>query len=93
MAEVAARDEDLHRQLLAIVVEEGMIKDRELEAATRLDELGIESADFVMILMAIEEKFGVYIPVDENLTEAKTVGELLDVVTRHIDEHRRQVAS
>jgi hypothetical protein len=38
MAELAAPDEDLRRQLLAIVVEEGMIKDRELEAATRLDE-------------------------------------------------------
>ena len=93
MAEAAAQDEDLRRDLLAIVVEEGMIKDRTLDAGTRLDELGIESADFVMILMAIEEKYGVYVPVDESLTEAKTVGELLDVVVRHIEDHRRQVAS
>jgi acyl carrier protein len=93
MAELAENGEDLRRSLLAIVAEEGMVKDRELTSETRLDELGIESADFVMILMAIEEKFGVYVPVDESLTEAKTVGELLDVVVRHIDEHRRQEAS
>lgn len=93
MVEAAVQDGDLRAQLLAIVVEEGMIKDRTPAADTRLDELGIESADFVMILMAVEEKFGVYVPVDEKLTEAKTVGELLDVVVGHIEDHRRQVAS
>ncbi|MDK9695827.1 MAG: acyl carrier protein [Siculibacillus sp.] len=93
MADRAALDEDLRRQLLAIVAEEGMVKDRSFDSDTRLDELGIESADFVMILMAVEEKFGVYVPVDEKLTEAKTVGELLAVVAGHIEDHRRQVSS
>ncbi len=93
MAETAERDEDLRRRLLAIVAEEGMVGDRVIDDDQRLDDLGIASADFVMILMAIEEKFGVYVPVDEKLTEAKTVGELIDVVTAHIEEHRRQEAS
>lgn len=93
MAEAAVQDGDLRQQLLAIVVEEGMIKDRTPTADTRLDELGIESADFVMILMAVEEKFGVYVPVDEKLTEAETVGALLDVVVGHIEEHRQKVTS
>lgn len=93
MLDVADKNEELRRQLLVIVAEEGMVQNRELRPEERLDELGIESADFVMILMAIEEKFGVYVPVDERLTEAKTVGELLDVVCGHIEEHRRQVAS
>lgn len=93
MLGVADRNEDLRRQLLVIVAEEGMVQNRELSPEERLDELGIESADFVMILMAIEEKFGVYVPVDERLTEAETVGQLLDVVCAQIEEHRRQVAS
>ncbi len=90
MAEVAEKGEDLRQSLLAIVAEEGMVKDRTIGVDDQLADLGIESADFVMILMAIEEKFGVYVPVDESLTEAKTVGELLDVVVAHIEEHRRQ---
>ncbi len=93
MAETAERDEDLRHRLLAIVAEEGMVGDRAIDDDQRLDDLGIASADFVMILMAIEEKFGVYVPVDEKLTEAKTVGELIDVVTGHIEAHRRQEAS
>jgi acyl carrier protein len=93
MGEATDRDDDLRGQLLKIVADEGMVQTKDIRAEDRLDELGIQSADFVMILMAIEEKFGVYVPVDESLTEAKTVGELLDVVCRHIDEHRREVAS
>lgn len=93
MAETAERDEDLRHRLLAIVAEEGMVGDRAIDEDQRLDDLGIASADFVMILMAIEEKFGVYVPVDEKLTEAKTVGELLDVVAGHVEAHRRQEAS
>lgn len=93
MGEAADRDEDLRRQLLAIVAEEGLVESREIGLEERLDDLGIQSADFVMILMAIEEKFGVYVPVDERLTEAKTVGDLLEVVCRHIEDHRAKVAS
>lgn len=93
MAEAAARDGELQKQLLAIVTEEGMVRDRDIAMDQRLDDLGIESADFVMILMAVEEKFGVYIPVDERLTEAETVGALIDVVCRQIEAHRAQVAS
>lgn len=90
---MTGEEEDLRHQLLAIVAEEGMVGAREIGLDERLDELGIQSADFVMILMAIEEKFGVYVPVDERLTEAKTVGELLDVVCAQIEDHRRKVPS
>ncbi len=93
MAETADRDEELRRQLLTIVAEEGLVESREVGLDERLDEMGIQSADFVMILMAIEEKFGVYVPVDERLTEAKTVGDLLEVVCRHIEDHRAKVPS
>lgn len=90
---MAGGDEELRRELLKIVAEEGMVENRDITADQRLDEIGIQSADFVMILMAIEERFGVYVPVDERLTEAKTVADLLDVVCSHIDNHRRQEAS
>ena len=93
MTDTTGRDEELRASVIAIVAEEGMVRDRQISEEQTLDELGIASADFVMILMAIEEKFGAYVPVDANLTEAKTVGELLDVVCGHIAAHREREAS
>lgn len=52
---------------------------------TMLVDLDIQSADYVMILMAIEERFGTYISVDEELTEAKTVRDLCDLVVGRIE--------
>ena len=75
-------------QLLEIVSEEGMVPREAIKMDAELEVLGIKSADFVMILMAIEEKFGVYLAVDEELTSSKTVGGLLEIVIRRIDEHR-----
>lgn len=83
---------DLRRQLMEIVVQEGMLEGRQVSDTDKLSDVGIESADYVMILMAIEEKFGVYVPVDERLTSAETVGALLDVVTAQIVEHQEKTA-
>jgi len=90
MTDTTDTDLDLTEQLLAIVAEEGMVERDAISLDAELEHLGIKSADFVMILMAIEEKFGVYLSVDDELTGAKTVGELVQVVTRRIAEHREQ---
>ena len=39
-----------------------------------------------MILMAIEEKFDVYISVDSEMSEMETVQDLLDLATKKIAE-------
>ena len=63
-----------------------MIEPDKLKPDTLLEELDIQSADYVMILMAVEEKFGVYVSVDSDLSEARTVGELAQNVARKIKE-------
>ena len=83
---------DLQSQLLDIVVEEGMVDRDALTLDAELASLEIASVDFVMILMAIEEKFGAYIPVDEKLNDAKTVGDLLAVITAKIEAEKSQAA-
>jgi acyl carrier protein len=93
MTTAEAQNEDLRRQLMNIVIEEGMLEGKDIAPDDKLSDVGIQSADFVMILMAIEEKFGAYIPVDERLTSAETVGQLLDVVVAQVVEHREKVAS
>ena len=79
-------DGALLAQLMEIVSKEAMIEPDKLKPDTLLEELDIQSADYVMILMAVEEKFGVYVSVDSDLSEARTVGELAQFVARKIKE-------
>lgn len=83
----------LREKLLDIVAEEGMVDRAALVDDAELDALGIKSADFVLVLMAIESEFGVYLSVDGELSEARTVGAMLDVVVRQINEHQKKAAS
>ena len=75
---------DLARQLIEILAAEAMVDIDKLTPETPLEDLDIQSADYVMILMAVEERFGVYLSVDEELTDAGTVGGLARVVAARI---------
>ncbi len=76
----------LQNDLLDLVAEEAMLERDTLRPEASLDDLDIASADFVMILMAIEEKFGAYISVDNEMADLKTVQDLLDLATKKIAE-------
>ena len=73
-------------RLLDLVAKEGMVEREKLKADATFEELGIQSADMVVVLMAIEEEFGVYIPVDGELAEATTVGDFLKVLSERMKE-------
>jgi acyl carrier protein len=77
---------DLMREVIEIVAAEAMIDDEKLAPDTLLKDLDIQSADFVMILMAVEEKFGVYISIDSEFSDAETVGDLVRIVAAKIAE-------
>ena len=80
----------LSDQLLDIISSEGMIDRDKLTMDSELESFSIESADFVMILMAIEEKFGVYVSVDDELTNAKTLGDLVNIFHERIEESKTE---
>ncbi|WP_435229942.1 acyl carrier protein [Pseudopelagicola sp. nBUS_20] len=80
--------ETLIKELLTLVADEGMVEVSEIAPEKRLDELDIQSADFVMILMAIEEKYNVYISVDNELADVETVQDLIDLVVMKIKEEQ-----
>jgi acyl carrier protein len=92
MNAVETQDSEIRQELMKIVIEEGMIGAREVAADDKLSDLNIASADFMMILMSIEDKFGVYVTVDEKLTSAETVGQLLDVIVERIHASRKESA-
>ena len=73
-------------RLLAIVSREGLVDRAKLVPDATLDSLGIASADVIVMLMAIEEEFGVYIPVDGSLSDSRTVGEFLAAIRPHLDK-------
>ena len=73
------------RNLLDIVAKEGLVDKTSLTLDASMESLGIKSADMVLILMAIEERFGIYIPVDEDLIDAKTVEEFVEAIRKHVD--------
>lgn len=75
---------DLVDTILDIVASEAQIDREALQPDTSLEELSIQSADYVMILLAIEEKFGIYMSVDSELTDARTIGDLLTIVVDKI---------
>ena len=69
---------------------EGMVDLSEITPESRLEDLDIQSADFVMILMALEEEYGVYISVDNELTDVQTVQDLLNLAQAKIEEHQKE---
>ncbi|MBE1291380.1 acyl carrier protein [Shimia sp.] len=80
--------ETLTKELLELVAQEGMVEPSEITPERPLEELDIQSADFVMILMAIEEKYGAYVSVDNELTDVVTVQDLLNLAISKIEAHQ-----
>ena len=76
--------DQIEDRLLSIVSREGLIDRSKLSPDATLDSLGIASADVIVILMAVEEEFGAYVPVDDTLSDARTVGEFLAALRPHL---------
>ncbi len=75
---------ELKKRILDIVASEGAIDMELLKPDAKLAEIDFVSADMIMILMALEDEFDVYIPIDESLSEAETVDALIDSLVTHI---------
>lgn len=84
--------EDIREQLLDIIATEGMVDRAKLTPDATIESIGMASYDMVMILMAIEEKFGVYLSVESELTEVKTLDQLLEALTDRIQTQQAAAA-
>ena len=74
----------LREELLDIIATDGMIPRERLKPDATMDSLNLASYDLVMVLMAIEDKYGIYLTVDAGVTDAKTLDELLDYMAQRI---------
>lgn len=82
-------DDQLTRDLVEVIAKEGMVDLNGVTPETTLESLNIASVDYMMILAAIEEKFEVYVPMDESLAEVKDVGGLIAVLKDHIQKSKQ----
>lgn len=82
-------DDQLTRELIEVIAKEGMVDMTGVGPETTLASLNIASVDYMMILAAIEEKFSVYVPMDESLAEVKDVGGLLEVLKQRIAAEKK----
>jgi acyl carrier protein len=71
-------------KLLDIVAKEGMVDRVSLTMDSTLQSLGLKSSDLLVVLMAVEEQFGVYVPIDDTLSEAQTLGDLVTALAIHL---------
>lgn len=74
----------MERQILDLIISEGNIDPSRITPGATLDSLEVQSMDIVMILMAIEEKFGVYVPIDGQIAEAKDLTSFVGSVADRI---------
>lgn len=79
--------QDIERQILDVIINEGKIDPARITPNATIESLNVESMDIVMILMAIEEKFDVYVPVDGRIAEAKDLTSFVRSIADHILEH------
>lgn len=78
----------LSEQILDVIVSEGKIERSIITSDSTLQTLEIQSIEVVMILMAIEEKFGVYIPIDGPIADTKDLAGFVDGVADRILQER-----
>lgn len=79
-----SRRRDLEHQILDLIISEGKLEPSRVTSEATLESLDVHSIDIVMLMLAIEDKFGVYIPIDGKIAEAKDVGSFVHSVADHL---------
>jgi acyl carrier protein len=82
----------IEQQLLDLFASEGKVDRSAMKPEATLESLGIQSVDIVMVLMSVDEKYGVYVPIDEKLSETKNLQGFIDHLTNRIIEQQKSRA-
>jgi acyl carrier protein len=88
LADNAIDRDQLTEQILDLIAAEGMIDRANITPDATLDSLAVASVDVVMILMAIEEKFDVYVPIDGRIADSTDVQSFVNSLADRILESR-----
>ena len=81
---VLPSDDVLREEIIQLIMTERSVEREKLVPEASFRSLGFESLDVVMLLMGIEEKYGIYLPIDGELSTVNTLSELLDLLVARI---------
>ncbi len=73
-------EDGLLEQLVQIIAEEGKVAPELVVPEATLESLDLASIDVVSILMGVEEKLNVYLPMSDDLTSARNLAELVEAI-------------
>lgn len=93
MTSTAIDRSGIEQQLIDLFVTDGMVDRAAIKPDATLESLGIQSVDIMMVLMSVEEKFGVYVPIDEKLADTKNLQGFIDHLIDRIAEERKTSAT
>ncbi len=68
---------EIEREIMEIVAKEGMVDPALLTPDATLESLGLQSIDLVVILSAVEDRYGIHIEFDKLLGEELTLPSLV----------------
>lgn len=72
-------------QIIDIIAEEGAVERPAIVPSATLESLGLASMDVVTILMGVEDKLDVYIPLDAELSSARNLAEFVGTIAKVLD--------
>lgn len=79
--------DDVQKAVIETIISEGMVDAEKVTPDATIESLEIESIEFVMILNGLEERFDIYVPVDEDLTSIESVADLSVEIHRRLTDH------
>jgi len=80
----SGESDELEQTIIDIIVRETKLDRSRVTPEATFESLDLQSIDLVEAMMAIEEKFGVYFPMDGNLLEARNVEQFVQAVALRI---------
>lgn len=81
-----ANESGISEQIREVIARESRIDIEKLKPEATLEDLEIESIDMVEILMGIEEKFDIYVPMNDQVMNNKCIDDVIREVTRLVNE-------
>jgi len=80
-------DPSLLDRIIDIIAEDGNVERDAITPEATLETLGLESMDVVMVLMGVEEKLDVYVPMDTDLAAARNLSEFIGSITKAMESN------
>jgi acyl carrier protein len=80
--------EKLEQEIIDLFVQVTKLDPSRVTPDATFESLDLVSIDMIEAMMALEEKFGVYIPMDATLSDAKNVEQFVQAIASHIRSAR-----